>query len=90
MGTKKNLHVLVNCGKRNSFVKSFIPSSKGCKAPKKIILLGPKRLCVRPKILRSNKVKKAIDNKIPKKINIIERQIKIINVKNLLSFNKIF
>ena len=32
----------------------------GCKRPTKEGLLGPKRLCLYPKILRSNKVIKAI------------------------------
>jgi hypothetical protein len=57
--------ILENWGKNNSLVKSFRPSKTGCKIPQKITLLGPKRLCVSPKILRSKRVKKATARRIP-------------------------
>jgi len=41
------------------FNKSLIPSANGWSTPTKVTLLGPNRVCVRPNILRSNRVKKA-------------------------------
>ena len=65
-------------GKKNSLVKSLIPSKKGWKIPKKKTLLGPIRFCERPKIFRSNKVKKATESKMP------TRKIKISKIKKII------
>ena len=45
--------------KLNSFINNFTASLKGCKIPLKEVLFGPLRSCDKPKIFRSNKVKKA-------------------------------
>ncbi len=49
-----------------SFVKSFIPSLKGCRSPKGPTKLGPFRLWEKLKIFRSNKVIKATESKTDK------------------------
>lgn len=64
-------------GKINSFFTNFKPSNKAWKSPKKIILFGPSRFCLKPKISRSNNVTKAI----PKRIIITITTLKINNKK---------
>lgn len=53
----------------SSLENNFKASPKGWKEPNKKTLFGPKRKWPYPKILRSNKVKKATDNKTKSKIN---------------------
>lgn len=72
------LKVLEKIGKKNSLVSNFIPSKNGWNNPKKKTLLGPIRFWVRPKIFRSNKVKKATESKIPTikiKLSTIKKKI---------------
>lgn len=46
-----------------SFINNFIPSKTGWKRPAINTLLGPTRICIYPKILRSKRVKNATHNK---------------------------
>ena len=71
--------ILENCGKKSSFVKSFSPSKTGWKTPQNNTLLGPRRLWVNPKILRSKRVKNATERRIPTikiKTSIIKNKIR--------------
>lgn len=64
-------------GQTCSLENNLIASLKGCKIPIKPTLLGPLRIWMYPKSLRSNKVRKAILIKTPKtKI----KKFKIINI----------
>ena len=67
MGPHIILKTFEKIGKKNSLVSNFIPSKKGWKRPKKKTLLGPIRFWERPKIFRSNSVKKATESKTPTK-----------------------
>lgn len=51
-------------GNDNSLVKSLIASAKGTGRPARPILLGPFRIWIYPRILRSRRVKNAIAIKI--------------------------
>ena len=76
------LKVLEKIGKKNSLVNNFIPSKNGWNSPKKKTLLGPIRFWVRPRIFRSNKVKKATESRIPTikiKLSTIKKKIIKIN-----------
>lgn len=59
MGATKNKARFLLTGTKLSFTKSLTASANGCKSPTNETLLGPLRLCLRPKIFRSNNVKKA-------------------------------
>lgn len=59
-----------------SFVYNLIASENGCKIPINPTLFGPNRICIYPKIFRSNKVIKATATK-----EVIVKIIKLIIVK---------
>lgn len=62
-GKKKEEVGLSNPKVVGSLIKSFRASAKGCGRPINPGLLGPFRSCIRPKTLRSKRVKKAIATK---------------------------
>jgi hypothetical protein len=61
------------CGIVISFLKSFNPSKKACRIPKKPTLFGPIRVCLILKTCRSQSVEKAIANKINNKKKSIKK-----------------
>lgn len=63
IGAIKKIFLLVLPGTNSSLVKSLIASLKGCSTPAALVLFGPLRSCLYPKILRSSKVMKATLNK---------------------------
>ena len=64
IGEIKYCKVLDKLGKTNSFEKSLMASLNGCIKPIILTLLGPLRICLYPKILRSNNVTNATFTKI--------------------------
>ena len=64
IGAKKNWILLDILGITTSFEKSLIASLNGCSRPIILTLLGPLRICLYPKILRSSKVINATLTKI--------------------------
>lgn len=69
-------------GFRDILERSLTPSYTACKIPEKLLLFGETRICVKPRKLRSSKVKKATPNKL-KRIKIkINNKIKL----NTLNF----
>lgn len=69
-GAIENIFLFPLSGKRYSFKKSLTASAKGCRTPPALTLFGPFRACLKPKILRSNKVKNATFTKTGITINI--------------------
>jgi len=74
MGEIKYCNKFDKFGKTNSLENNLIASLKGCINPINLTLLGPLRICLYPKILRSNNVTNATFTKI-----------KIIKIKYLTS-----
>lgn len=56
-GAKIKLKVLAFVGITVSLIKSFKPSARGCKRPKKPITFGPLRCCIDPIIFLSASVR---------------------------------
>lgn len=56
IGDSKKIALLENEGIILYFSKSLIPSSKGCLKPQRVLLFGPSRFCLKPKIFRSKRV----------------------------------
>lgn len=69
-------------GVKTCLVKSLKASNKGCNNPTKETLLGPNRLWNNPITFRSNKVKKATDNKISKHCTSQETDTNNINTQS--------
>ena len=65
---------------------NFTASAMGCKIPTKETLLGPFRACLRPKIFRSMRVKKATLISTQTTAQIIEINLKIMSL-NLYDFS---
>lgn len=92
-GPKKNKTDDAFCGIGFSFTNSFKASLIGCNNPKNPVVLGPLRLCILPRTLRSNNVKKAtvsiihntkyIDNKSNKIV--LKKKFDKINLKIIVS-----
>ena len=59
IGEIKYCSALDKLGKTNSLENNLIASLKGCIRPIILTLLGPLRICLYPKILRSNNVTNA-------------------------------
>jgi len=64
IGEIKYWNIFDKFGKTNSLENNLIASLKGCINPIKLTLLGPFRIWLYPKILRSNKVTNATLTKI--------------------------
>ena len=64
IGEIKYWNIFERLGKTNSLENNLIASLKGCINPIKLTLLGPFRIWLYPKILRSNKVTNATLTKI--------------------------
>ena len=58
-----------------SFVNSLTPSPAGCKSPYSLILFGPFRSWLYPRIFRSSRVKNAILPKIINTDNVLVRLV---------------
>jgi hypothetical protein len=88
MGEATNIRKFLLVGTNLSFTNSFTASANGCSRPTSATLLGPLRLCLSPKILRSSSVKKATFTNtgmiIVRYVNSVK---KIIPGNHLCSFN---
>lgn len=58
-GAKVKTILLEERGIKGSFINNLIASANGWNTPNQATLLGPLRDCLRPKIFRSKRVKKA-------------------------------
>lgn len=59
-GANKKIRLFADVGTINSLNINLTPSKIGCKTPQKPSILGPRRRCIAPIILRSASVKYAI------------------------------
>jgi len=78
-GPKKKRSAIEVLGNKDSFINNLNPSNTGCSNPLKKTLLGPKRFCLNPKILRSNSVTKATPNIIRTTLTMRFNNQRIIN-----------
>lgn len=80
-GEKKKGYMFDKIGQLISLVYNLIASEKGWRIPLTPTLLGPNRICINPKILRSKSVIKAtLTRLIIMETTIIEIWIKLIEI----------